>query len=67
MFLMTLRRLEVCLLINTRQREAKGGEGRWLGARKEGEEENRKEDEKEGKLLELKLREFALINSKINV
>lgn len=36
MFLMTLRRLEVRLLINTRQREqreGRGGEGRWLGAR----------------------------------
>lgn len=31
MFLMTLRRLEVRLLINTRQREAKGGEGRGGG------------------------------------
>jgi len=28
---MTLRRLEVCLLINTRQRGAKGGERRRRG------------------------------------
>lgn len=51
MFLMTLRRLEVRLLINTRQRGAKGGERRrgeaargWDRGREErgGEEKKRK-------------------------
>lgn len=50
---MTLRRLEVRLLINTRQRGAKGWEGRGGGwgarkevGRKEGEEENREARER---------------------
>lgn len=49
---MTLRRLEVRLLINTRQRGARGGErrrGRWLGARIEVGRKGVEEEKKRGK------------------
>lgn len=47
MFLMTLRRLEVRLLINTRQRGAKGGRGGGWGRGKEVEEERGKQKKEE--------------------